>query len=161
MFNSWSSRVVSPPFPRWVMCHLFCLDSLRGSSVKIGTIQRRLAWPLRKDDTHKSRSVNNFLELGASGCFGFWLPLSRFLTFENLRWEESPCYAWPPPLRSEGQARTPVGRELVGPCSPFLVRLPYFYSLKSTLQECIVPILRNSLGRGPRKNCKNDLDDQT
>ena len=26
-------------------------DSLRGSSVKIGTIQRRLAWPLRKDDT--------------------------------------------------------------------------------------------------------------
>ena len=34
------------------------LDSLRGSSVKIGTIQRRLAWPLRKDDTHKSRSVN-------------------------------------------------------------------------------------------------------
>ncbi len=36
------------------------LDSLRGSSVKIGTIQRRLAWPLRKDDTHKSRSVYNF-----------------------------------------------------------------------------------------------------
>ena len=36
------------------------LDSLRGSSVKIGTIQRRLAWPLRKDDTHKSRSVNSF-----------------------------------------------------------------------------------------------------
>ena len=39
------------------------LDSLRGSSVKIGTIQRRLAWPLRKDDTHKSRSVNNFLSM--------------------------------------------------------------------------------------------------
>ena len=35
-------------------------DSFRGSSVKIGTIQRRLAWPLRKEDTHKSRSVNNF-----------------------------------------------------------------------------------------------------
>ncbi len=34
-----------------------------GSSVKIGTIQRRLAWPLRKDDTHKSRSVYNFLTL--------------------------------------------------------------------------------------------------
>ena len=28
------------------------LDSLRGSSAKIGTIQRRLAWSLRKDDTH-------------------------------------------------------------------------------------------------------------
>ena len=40
-------------------------DSLRGSSVKIGTIQRRLAWPLRKDDTHKSRSVNNFLKIRA------------------------------------------------------------------------------------------------
>jgi len=36
------------------------LDSLRGSSDKIGTIQRRLAWPLRKDDTHKSRSVTIF-----------------------------------------------------------------------------------------------------
>ena len=33
-------------------------DSLRGSSVRIGTTQRRLAWPLRKDDTHKSRSAN-------------------------------------------------------------------------------------------------------
>jgi len=36
------------------------LDSLRGSSVNIGAIQRRLAWPLRKDDTHNSRSVNNY-----------------------------------------------------------------------------------------------------
>ena len=26
--------------------------------VKIVTVQRRFAWPLRKDDTHKSRSVN-------------------------------------------------------------------------------------------------------
>ena len=34
------------------------LDSLRESSVNIGTIQRGIAWPLRKDDTHKSRSVN-------------------------------------------------------------------------------------------------------
>ena len=45
------------------------LDSLRGSCVQyflagrglyvnIGTIQRKLAWPLRKDDTHTSRSVN-------------------------------------------------------------------------------------------------------
>ena len=43
------------------------MDSLRGSSVKIGTIQRRLAWPLRKDDTHKSRSVDHFF--GAGSCF--------------------------------------------------------------------------------------------
>ena len=30
------------------------------TSDKIGTIQRRLAWPLRKDDTHKSRNGSNF-----------------------------------------------------------------------------------------------------
>ena len=44
------------------------MDSLRGSSVKIGTIQRRLAWPLRKDDTHKSRSVSIFCASGAASC---------------------------------------------------------------------------------------------
>ena len=36
------------------------LDSFRGTSAKIGTIQRRLAWPLRKDDTLTSRSVSQF-----------------------------------------------------------------------------------------------------
>ena len=39
------------------------MDSFRGASVKIGKIQRRLAWPLRKDDTHKSRSANTCLTL--------------------------------------------------------------------------------------------------
>ena len=34
--------------------------TLGGSSINIGTIQRSLTWPLRKDDTHKSRSVNDF-----------------------------------------------------------------------------------------------------
>ena len=44
------------------------LDPLRRSSVKIGTIQRRLAWPLRKDDTQKSRMVSNFFfDLFADG----------------------------------------------------------------------------------------------
>ncbi|PTQ44506.1 hypothetical protein MARPO_0020s0143 [Marchantia polymorpha] len=33
-----------------------------GTSEKIGTIQRRLAWPLRKDDTHKSRNGPNFFD---------------------------------------------------------------------------------------------------
>ena len=50
----------------YIQCNIlpqFCLDPLRRSSVKIGTIQRRLAWPLRKDDTHKSRSVNNFFHV--------------------------------------------------------------------------------------------------
>ena len=36
-----------------------CTDSLRGSSANIGAMQRRLAWPLRKDDAHKSRSASN------------------------------------------------------------------------------------------------------
>ena len=44
-----------------MFCQAALSDSLRGSSDKIGTIQRRLAWPLRKDDTHKSRSVPSFL----------------------------------------------------------------------------------------------------
>ena len=51
--QAWACQVADEAHPS--------LDSLRGSSVKIGTIQRRLAWPLRKDDTHKSRSVQNFL----------------------------------------------------------------------------------------------------
>ena len=47
-------------FPFSCKAHLR-LDTFRGSSVKVGTIQRILAWPLRKDDTHKSRSVTSFL----------------------------------------------------------------------------------------------------
>ena len=38
------------------------------SSVKIGTIQRRLAWPLRKDDTQKSR-MYHFLRLAIAEAF--------------------------------------------------------------------------------------------
>jgi hypothetical protein len=57
-------------------CNFLLLDSLRGSSVKIGTIQRRLAWPLRKDDTHKSRSVNNFLICQACDYNSWFLNLS-------------------------------------------------------------------------------------
>ena len=36
-------------------------DSLRGSYVQIGTMQIIFAWPLGKDDTHTSRSVNIIL----------------------------------------------------------------------------------------------------
>ena len=38
-------------------------DPLRGSSVNIGTTQRTLAWPLRKDEKRTSRSVNICLPL--------------------------------------------------------------------------------------------------
>ena len=44
-----------------VTIHFAFTGSLRGSSVEVGTIQRILAWPLRKDDAHTSRSVNNML----------------------------------------------------------------------------------------------------
>ncbi|CAH9127577.1 unnamed protein product [Cuscuta epithymum] len=40
-----------------------------GTSDKIGTIQRRLAWPLRKDDTHKSRNGPNFFSSFSGGFF--------------------------------------------------------------------------------------------
>ena len=43
------------------------MDPLRGASEKIGTIQRRLAWPLRKDDTHTSR-MYHFLTKTCSAC---------------------------------------------------------------------------------------------
>ena len=58
-------------------------DSLRRSSVKIGTIQRRLAWPLRKDDTHKSRSVSIFLffDLVCPRALLLFLSLSLSLYF--------------------------------------------------------------------------------
>ena len=63
---------------RWFRAagHYF-LDSLRGSSVKTGTIQRRLAWPLRKDDTHKSRSGNHFLICCAADEAATFLVLSH------------------------------------------------------------------------------------
>ena len=35
-------------------------------------IQRRLAWPLRKDDTHKSRSVPSFCASGALNGAKSW-----------------------------------------------------------------------------------------
>ena len=43
--------------------HRYLQWFLRGTSDKIGTMQRRLAWPLRKDDTHKSWSVPSFCTL--------------------------------------------------------------------------------------------------
>ncbi|KAI4348599.1 hypothetical protein L6164_009307 [Bauhinia variegata] len=65
--------------------HLYGLISPRlsvpsGTSDKIGTIQRRLAWPLRKDDTHKSRNGPNFFRLF---CPSFYCPLST-TTFIRL-----------------------------------------------------------------------------
>ena len=77
------------------------MDSLRGSSVKIGTIQRRLAWPLRKDDTHKSRSVDHFF--GAGSCFrvGRFRSLNGGVTWRSSALRPAAQFArlmpeWPP-----------------------------------------------------------------
>ena len=68
------------------------VDSHRGSSDKIGTIQRRLAWPLRKDDTLKSRSVTSFLLMrdciyvcmGVKACLESSLTLAKSLLCCNF-----------------------------------------------------------------------------
>ena len=76
---------------------------LRGASGKIGRVQRRLAWPPRKDDTHKSRVVNNFkrhvqhsARVGCSWCGGrseaFWrlAPPSTYSLGPDV-WEQA-CF---------------------------------------------------------------------
>ena len=60
--TSWMSRHRDAHWRHQKCIFAILTDSLRGTSGKIGTIQRRLAWPLRKDDTHKSRSVTIFLK---------------------------------------------------------------------------------------------------
>ena len=63
----------------YIHTYIYVSDPLWGSSVKVGTTQRRLAWPMRKDDTHKSRSVipthGSFLIRCQRGHAGVVLPL--------------------------------------------------------------------------------------
>ena len=82
-------------------------------SVKIGTIQRRLAWPLRKDDTHKSRSVTNFF------CFSglpFMCVLIGLMTMAPCM-----CYIGPIYVCSCGIALLPV----ISPCDIFQRWMPF------------------------------------
>ncbi|XP_042382006.1 uncharacterized protein LOC121974823 [Zingiber officinale] len=53
-----SRRRHAPPLTSLQCCLLLLQVVSSETSDKIGTIQRRLAWPLRKDDTHKSRNVS-------------------------------------------------------------------------------------------------------
>ena len=69
--TSWMSRHRDTHWRNQQCIFAILTDSLRGTSGKIGTIQRRLAWPLRKDDTHKSRSVTIFLKI-SRGTMGRW-----------------------------------------------------------------------------------------
>ena len=52
----------------WDAVCVFVCDSVCvwGSSAKVGTIQGRLAWPLRRDDTRDSRRVNIMTSVGVS-----------------------------------------------------------------------------------------------
>ena len=51
----------------------------------MGTIQRKVTWPLRKDDTHKSRSVNNFLSETENFAFDAEADNFAFDAFRILR----------------------------------------------------------------------------
>ena len=55
-------------------CTIPLPNGLRGSSVKLETTQRILTWPLRKDDTHNSRSVKSSHSL--IWCSGLWRLIS-------------------------------------------------------------------------------------
>ena len=85
--RSWA---VGPQLQTWTLAppmleQLKILDSPRRSFDKIGTIQRRLAWPLRKDDTHKSRRVTKFF----SPKDQFLAAKDQFLTV--LSFAPGPC----------------------------------------------------------------------
>lgn len=83
---------------RWVeLCRLQanCAPSLTISrvsrtSVKIGTIQRRSAWSLRKDDTHQSRKYHLFF-LRAPPCLQ---------TLSSTMYSRQLCVLVPIPCRS-------------------------------------------------------------
>ena len=56
---------------------------------KIGTIQRRLAWPLRKDDTQIREAFHIFVLRGLPGCtVSFWM--HTLFTYSFVTKETSP-----------------------------------------------------------------------
>ena len=71
------------------------LEPLRRASVKIGTIQRRLAWPLRKDDTQIREAFHIFVRDGILSVADYNLTrvgvvvvvvvVNTFLQWDNLR----------------------------------------------------------------------------
>ena len=64
------------------------MNSLWGASVKIGTMRRRLAWPLRKDDTHESISVKRSGARPSSGTqpSNLYGRFPRPAMFEVTKW---------------------------------------------------------------------------
>ena len=80
-----------------------------GPSIKIGTIQRRLAWPLRKDDTHTSRSVALFLSMQDR-----WRAQSKSVDHAFLSKCVLPCRRW---ARAPRVCKSGSGRSLRRRCA--------------------------------------------
>ncbi|WJX18380.1 hypothetical protein P8452_08181 [Trifolium repens] len=63
-----------------------------GTSDKIGTIQRRLAWPPCKDDTHKSRNGPKKFPIFFSNSSAFSLHLLPLILFaSDSNWATCPA----------------------------------------------------------------------
>ena len=102
------------------------MDSLRGTSVKIGTIQRRLAWPLRKDDTHKSRSVPNFFPRRSVSVF-FQIPFALICTCVLLSLPRSLLISVARPKTFHAQRGRVVHFAVrKDHCTPFWLSVPFF-----------------------------------
>ena len=137
------------------MCYL--LDSLGGSSVKLGTMQRRLAWPLRKDDTHKSRNVNNYRCVISVALIAQWL--ERELRRRRSWVQVLPCASgW-----VRGQSTQSLWRI---PCPPpeqnlseFLLEKTLWVKKKKKIQMCYFK-QRNGSGK-KRKNKKQKKKQKT
>ncbi|CAM6008458.1 unnamed protein product [Sphagnum balticum] len=88
------NKITEPRCPLFVCCFWGWLSVYISSicnrpsvssetSDKIGTIQRRLAWPLRKDDTHKSRNGPNFFR-----CFSKLFPNKQLKEIHLWNWSK-------------------------------------------------------------------------
>ena len=63
----------------YLTVYIYIYVCIRGSSDKLATIQRRLAWPLRKDDTHKNREVYQNISIRLSFCLSIFILISILL----------------------------------------------------------------------------------
>ena len=140
------------------------------ASVKIGTIQRRLAWPHSKDDTHKSRGVDNSFVFPMTPPIDVSRPSRRDPppSRDRAKCGNVACFAGPGrvPARLPGPCRP---RDARVPCPPTCCRaVPRHVGRAPPRTAKLCPSSAQGkwtivalLGRGPHKNCKNDLDDQT
>ena len=92
MFAGCGPRTVNFLADRSTYMGEFAISRPRGNPktlTKFGTIQRRLAWPLRKDDTHKSRKRSIFFPLGQEEGFE---PSCRALVLLFMtEWDSAGC----------------------------------------------------------------------